>query len=129
MRQADEAKERRLRARGAPRNDTIRPYTWHPNKEQREALREQTYDIARVLIGLEFWIGLGHRITLGKSANGDGVYCVIRDGSREWQDAQAVFVYHSELGKALQGLNYYLVEVAPEFPSVPKIARAEEEDW
>jgi len=87
------------------------------------------HDAARVLIGIEFWLGVGHRITCGRSDNGGGYYVVIRDGTKEWSEAQAVFVYHSDLAKALQGLLYYLTEVAPEFPRVPPIARVEDEDW
>jgi len=106
-----------------------RPFTFHPTTEQRQILTTGTKTTAEVLLGLEEWVNLGHRITIGRSEVGGSLYAVIRDGHKEWSEAQAVFVYHNDLAKALTGLLYFLDSVAPEFPSIPALQTTFLTDW
>lgn len=129
MRARDEAKEKPGTKNGGGAKGTLRPYTFHPTKEQRNILRDRSLDTYNILQGLSDWLRLGHRITLGHSDRGDGLYAVIRDGTAKWDNAMSVFVYHSDLAKVLQGLDYFLTEVAPEFPAVPSAPNTFDDEW
>lgn len=103
--------------------------SFHPTKEQREQIKEQSYELEGILDFLSTWLNDGFKLTIQYN-EAQEAYCVmLRDGKSEWQSARVLSCWHVDWARALQTLVFALETVYTHFPDIPEGAKKEELDW
>lgn len=110
----------------APKSSLV---TFRPTKEQKEALGTFLDSEGDLLSGLERAVQNNAKITLGYDGDRDHFWGILRDNEGPWNEAPAVAVHHSSMGKVLRGLVFYVTDVCPDFPDGTPAYVQTEFDW
>ena len=119
-RQHDEGINRAPRKKNnPPKNDMSGGlFAFHPNTSQREELAKWQADVEKSLDFLSTWVEDNCLISVGFKAENASYFVILKERGVDWKMAKSVSVWHSDLGRAFLGLEYYLREVNPDFPRV-----------
>ena len=117
-RQHDESADRKPTKKNNPPNKGSQGglFAFHPNTIQREDLAKWTADIEKSIDFLATWLEDNCLISVGFKPENASYFVILKERSTDWKTAKSVSVWHSDLGRAFLGLEYYLREVNPEFP-------------
>jgi len=132
MRSADEA-----RGMGAPRGRKKKPasaqasmlWTYHPTVDERKVLAQGTYGPLEALDTIAEHLLKGSRTTFGYKAENGSFYCLLREAGDDWEKCKAISAWHSDLGKSITTLGYYLAYVNPSWPATHPTSTQQEFDW
>lgn len=132
MGQLERMRENRNGGKKAPKVTEIKGkpiFTFHPTKEQAEAIRSDGRPLEEVISELAARLEGGLRIIISSASNRDSFSVLVKESEPDWQEALAVSVWHSDLVIALRGIETYLNKVNPDWPDTPAATQLSFTDW
>lgn len=103
--------------------------TFHPTKEQKEVLKELPWGPLEALDNLAFWLERGHKFTLIQKPDNGSFCAMLRENTKNWQEALTLTCWHAQPERALVGLVWALENLYPEFPDVKERIVPVDDDW
>jgi hypothetical protein len=130
-RQNDEKKFSRSRdkAQKSPGRTQVPIFSFHPTKEQREAIKADDRPISDILDILKTYCEDNCTLTIGYKPEMESMYAIVRTRENRFEDSLAVSAWHSDLATALYALAFCLKNVARDFPENLPSATQLELDW
>jgi len=130
-RQNDEKRFSRSRAdKGASGKKTQVPiFSFHPTKEQREAIKADTDPLVLKLDIIKTYLEDNCTLTVGYKPEMESCYAIIRTKEANFEDSIAVSAWHSDLATALYALAFCLKNVTRDFPTNLPTASQLELNW
>lgn len=113
----------------APKSSNL--VTFRPSAEAKRQLTKLVVEVSwdDVFNYISEYVQRGCNLTVGYDGTRGSHFCILREKLDDWSKAPAVSVWHSDFGRSLLTLFYYLKHVNVDFPEGVEAPAFNEDDW